>query len=337
MDTGLRVAVTGPTGEIGRSFVRALEQQEAIGTIRGMARRPFDPRAYGWHRTEYVQGDVLDRDAVRSFVEGADVVVHLAFVIFGSRAETRRVNLEGSRNVFDASVAAGARRLVYTSSVAAYGFHADNPQPLTEDVPARGSEEFYYSAQKAELEAALEQALAGTDTVGYVLRPSIVGGPHSPALLTNHPYVQVAGHVPDALRRAVGHLPGTRPVMPDFGVPLQLVHADDVAAALVAATLGHGPPGAYNLAADGQVSMADLAEALGWRSVRVPRAVVGATTAVLARLPVGSARLEWAHTLRMPVIMDTSRARRQLGWAPQHDAHDTLHATIAGAREAGIV
>ena len=65
------------------------------------------------------------------------------------------MNLEGSRNVFEAAVDAGAKRLVYASSVAAYGFHADNPQLLTEDVPPRGTDRHYYSAQKAELEAEL--------------------------------------------------------------------------------------------------------------------------------------------------------------------------------------
>ena len=92
-----------------------------------MARRPFDPASMGWERTTYVQGDILDRGAVDELVAGADVVVHLAFIIFGDARETRRTNLEGSRNVFAATAAAGATRLVYTSSVAAYGFHAGQP------------------------------------------------------------------------------------------------------------------------------------------------------------------------------------------------------------------
>ena len=136
---GLTVAVTGPTGDIGRSVIRALERASGVGRIVGMARRPFDPAEHGWKRTEYRRGDVLDRDSVDQLVAGADVVVHLAFIIFGSHEETRRINLEGSRNVFEAAVAAGARRLVYTSSVAAYGFHDDNPDLLTEDVPPRGT------------------------------------------------------------------------------------------------------------------------------------------------------------------------------------------------------
>src|SRR3954470_1610158 len=136
----LTVAVTGPTGEIGQTFIRALERTEGVGEIRGMARRPFDPSAMGWERTTYVQGDILDRDAVDQLVQGADVVVHLAFIIFGDARETRRTNLEGSRNVFAATAASGARRLVYTSSVAAYGFHPENPLPLSEDVSPDGSE-----------------------------------------------------------------------------------------------------------------------------------------------------------------------------------------------------
>src|SRR6185312_4859414 len=129
---GLTVAVTGPTGEIGVSAVTALEREPSVERIIGMARRPFDTAAQGWEKTEYREGDILDRDAVDGLVADADVVVHLAFIIMGSRAESARVNLAGTRNVFEATVAAPrVRRLVYTSSVAAYGYHSDNPVPLT--------------------------------------------------------------------------------------------------------------------------------------------------------------------------------------------------------------
>ena len=153
---GITVAVTGPTGEIDISAVTALEREPTVDKIVGMARRPFDPASRGWVKTIYQQGDILDRDAVDALVAQVDVVIHLAFVIMGSREESARVNLQGTRNVFEATVAAqGPRRLVYTSSVAAYGYHSDNPLPLTEDVPTRGSAEHYYSAQKAACEAAL--------------------------------------------------------------------------------------------------------------------------------------------------------------------------------------
>ena len=146
----LTVAVTGPTGEIGLAALRALDHSPTVGRVIGMARSPFRPSDHELsEKVEYRRGDVLDRDSVDELVAGADVVVHLAFIIMGDPEEARAINLEGSRNVFEATVAAGAKRLVYTSSVAAYGFHADNPQPLTEDVEPHGSESFYYSAHNA--------------------------------------------------------------------------------------------------------------------------------------------------------------------------------------------
>src|SRR5688572_9503392 len=105
--SGLTVAVTGPTGAIGKALMRALEGDPAVKRVVGMARRPFEPAAEGWAKVEYRQGDILDQAAVRSLVAGADVVVHLAFLIFGSQEETARVNLEGSRNVFQAALEEG--------------------------------------------------------------------------------------------------------------------------------------------------------------------------------------------------------------------------------------
>jgi nucleoside-diphosphate-sugar epimerase len=334
---GLTVAVTGPTGEIGRSVIRALEEAPEVGRIVGMARRPFDPAEHGWTRTEYRRGDVLDRSSVDSLVAEADVVVHLAFIIFGGHEETREVNLRGSRNVFEAAVAAGAGRLVYTSSVAAYGFHADNPDLLSEEIEPRGTDSFYYSAQKAELEATLEDATRGADTDVYVFRPCIVAGRDAPMLVSATVDAVSLGGRFGFVRRALRNVPLLRPVLPDPGVPFQLVHHDDVATAIRAAVLGAGPPGVYNLAAEGTLTMSDLAAALGWRSVPVPRAAVGGLAELVARAPLMPARVSWLHAARRPVVMDCSKARGELGWAPRRDSAETLADTVAGARESGLL
>src|SRR5438093_12874591 len=113
----LAVAVTGPTGDIGKALLGALEAEPRIEKVIGMARRPFEPRNFGWTKVEYRQGDILDRTSVDELVDGADVVAHLAFLIMGGIEDTRRINLEGSRNVFEAAFTAGTQRLVYTSSV----------------------------------------------------------------------------------------------------------------------------------------------------------------------------------------------------------------------------
>jgi nucleoside-diphosphate-sugar epimerase len=337
---GLTVAVTGPTGDIGKAFVSALERSRSVKKVLGMARRPFDPAAQGWKKTEYRQGDVLDRAAVDDFVKGADVVVHLAFIIFGGPEETRKVNLEGSRNVFEAAAAARkVKRLVYASSVAAYGFHDDGERPerFTEDIPPRGTEGFYYSAQKAELEGLLAEVLEGNSTEAYVFRPCIVAGPGALILIENLPYVSLSDKLPGAVRRLLDVMPVLRPVLPDPGVPFQLVHTDDVATALRAAVLGRGEPGVYNLAADGELTASDLASALGWYSIPVPEIAVDATAHVAARLPFLPPEADWLHAFRVPTLMDATKARRELGWRPRHDARETLQATVRAAREEGLL
>jgi nucleoside-diphosphate-sugar epimerase len=325
----LTVAVTGPTGEIGKPFVSALERLPEVGRVVGMARRPFDPAAEGWgEKVEYRQGDILDRDSVEALVEGADVVAHLAFVIVAGSDESREINLNGSRNVFEAAAAAGAKRLVYTSSVAAYGFHSDSPQPLSEEIPVRGSERHPYSAHKAEVEALLADSLAGSGTEAFVFRPCVVAGPRAPALVETVPLLALERRLPGLLRR----LPGLRPVLPDPGVHFQLVHHDDVASALCAGVLGAGEPGPYNLAGPGELTASDLAAELGWHSLPVPGLAVGATAELVARLPLLPAQASWIEAVRRPVLMDTARAREELGWEPRHDARETLRQTIAAAR-----
>lgn len=333
----LTVAVTGPTGEIGLPLVERLEREEAVAEVRGMARRPFDPGREGWRKTGYRRGDVLDRGALAALFDGADVAVHLAFAIFGSREQTRRVNLEGSRNVFEAAVTAGVSRLVYASSVAAYGFHPDNPQPLTEEVPVRGSEGFYYSAQKAELEAVLGEVLSGSEVEAYVFRPCIVAGPRATMLVEQVVRSARLGDPVPLVRRALGRLPLPAPVLPDAGVPIQLVHHDDVAAALAAAIRAEGGPGAYNLAGDGEIGIGDVVRAIGWHAVRVPEPAVALGAGLADRLAFLSPQLEWATALRTPVLMDAAKARAELSWEPRHDAAQTLRETALSARARGLL
>lgn len=302
-----------------------------------MARRPFDTVAEGLKKTKYVRGDILERRDLEDLVDGADVVVHLAFVIFGSAEETRRINLEGSRNVFEVTAASRAERLVYTSSVAAYGFDEASPQPLSEDAPTAGTDGFYYSAQKAELEGALATALDGSGVDAYVFRPCIVGGPRSLLLIENIPYVQVGQALPDPLRKLLASVPVAKPVLPDTGTPLQLVHADDVARALVAAVGGRGEPGPYNLAAEGELTLADVARELGWASVPIPEVLLEPAALVLPRIPFAPSAAEWLHAMRTPVVMDTSKARSKLRWRPKFSGLETLRQTAEGARKSGLL
>ncbi len=331
------MAVTGPTGDLGRALVPALLRNRRVGRVVGMARRPFDARSAGWQRFEYLQGDITDRHAVRELVRGADVVVHLAFAVLAASDETWELNVGGSRIVFEEAIEAGVGRIVYASSVAAYGFRDDLPARIDERQPTLGSPEHPYSAQKAAVERALEALLetSGARTQAWVMRPCIVAGPRARTLIEELPYVRAARALPGPVLSIVRSAPLLRPVLPDPGVPFQLVHEDDLARAFVAAVLGRGEPGPYNLAGPGQLTISRLARELGWHALPVPRAAVVAGGEVLRRLPFAPAELTWLHALRRPVLMRCERARKLLGWQPRHTALATLRATIEAARRAG--
>jgi nucleoside-diphosphate-sugar epimerase len=148
--------------------------------------------------------------------------------------------------------------------------------------------------------------------------------------------VRVGDPVP-LVRKGVEKLPLVAPVLPDPGTPLQLVHHDDVARAMAAAICGDGPPGVYNLAGEGEIQVRDIAKALGWRWVPVPRPAVALGTAAARRLSFASPKLEWAIAADTPVLMDTAKARRDLSWKPAHDARETLAETVAGAEAKGLL
>jgi nucleoside-diphosphate-sugar epimerase len=151
-------------------------------------------------------------------------------------------------------------------------------------------------------------------------------------LLENIPYVQLAGRLPEAVRGLFEAIPILKPVLPDPGVPFQLVHHDDVASAMRAGVFGRGEPGIYNLAAKGELTMRDLADALGYYAVSIPELAVDATAEIVARLPFMPAEATWINAFRSPVLMDTAKARSKLRWRPRHDAHTTLKQMVAAGR-----
>lgn len=330
-ESDLVVAVTGPTGTFGFGLVPRLEGDERVAKVVGIARRPFDPGAHGWSKMEYRQGDVRDEAALAEAFAGADVVVHLAFLITGtaSREVTRDINVGGTLNAFRAAAAAGAKRFVYASSVAAYGFHPDNPVGMTEDWPTRPAARLFYAQEKAELEALLEvEAAAHPDLGLYLLRPPIVLGPHAMGAKDILP--GPLDHLGRTVAGAVGKLPFPLPVLaPDVAV--QLIHEDDVGQALLLCAVGAGPPGAYNIAADDVLTGRDIAEELGLAPLPIPARIVHTAARGLAALPTPSfvpPLTEWVEAMSHPSVMDTSKAKDVLGWLPRWSSRGAIRSML---------
>ena len=326
---GLTVAVTGPTGTFGYGLMPLLEADERVERVVGIARRPFDPAPEGWTKLVYRQGDVRDPAALRLAFEGADVVVHLAFMVTGAgagREAIRAINVDGTRNAFAAAADAGVARFVYPSSVAAYGFHSDNPIGMTEEWPVRPAAHLFYAQEKAEIEQLLAaEAALHPELDVYVLRPPVVLGPHSVGAKTLLP--GPLEPVARALAAAVGRLPVALPaVVPPL--PLQFVHERDVGEALVRCIAGAGPPGAYNIAGDGVLTAVDVARELGLAVLPGPGRPVQVAGRLLAALPFAPPVAEWAEAMSHPAIMDTSKARHELGWRPSYSAREALRDTL---------
>ncbi len=330
----LTVAVTGPTGTFGFGLMPLLEADDRIGRVIGIARRPFDPLEHGWTKLEYRQGDVRDEAALEAALEGADVVVHLAFLITGNASSQtiRSINVDGTLNTFRAAAAAGARRFVYASSIAAYGFHRDNPVGITEDWPTRPARRLFYAQEKAEVEALLaDESLRHPEVELYVLRPPIVLGPHAVGAKSMFP--RPIERVGGALGRALlsRHVPLPVPV-PDL--PLQFVHEADVGQAFVLCIVGAGPPGAYNIAGPGVVTPVDVARELGLVPLRVPSAIVETASRALSAAPIPlPPQAGWVEVVAHPAVVDSTKATRELGWTPRYTGIEALRATLHAASQ----
>ncbi|MGH2785828.1 MAG: NAD-dependent epimerase/dehydratase family protein [Actinomycetota bacterium] len=321
----MRVAVTGITGQFGKALARLLEDEPAVEEVIGVARRAFDPAAEGFTKLVYWPGDVRDPQLRASF-DGADVVVHLAFVIGGTRADQEQrhdINVDGSRNVFAATAEAGARKLIYASSVAAYGAHADNPDLITEEHPTRGTPGVSYSQEKAEVEGILDLFEKEHPSITVTrMRPCAVAGPGLEDMLWEF--------LPDAARR----LPIFAPWFPRlFPNPIQggrllaqAVHEDDVAEAFRLAIVNEAP-GAFNLAGEDVLGARDIASIMRARAIPVPLFGTRRLVDLAHRIGISKVPGDWIDLMRYPILVDSTRARTTLGWQPRFTSAAALGST----------
>lgn len=320
----MRIAITGATGNCGTALVRALEADPQVTSIVGIARR-----RPGWApaKTTWVQADVA-RDDLRPHLEGADAVVHLAWLIQPSRAQeiTAAVNVGGSERTFQAAVDAGVPAIVHASSVAAYS-PADLDEPVDESWARNGIPSSYYSREKVAVEAILDDVERAHPEVRVVrARPGLIfqqsaaseirryfGGPLVPGWAARRAFI---------------------PFIPQLkGLGGQLVHSDDVGEFYRLACTDADARGPYNVASYPPLDPQAIARLLHARPLPVPgvvaRAFVGATW--LAHLhPVSP---DWLDVAASVPVMLTDRARNELGWTPKYDSAETLLALMRGLRE----
>jgi UDP-glucose 4-epimerase len=319
----MRVVVTGATGNVGTSVVRALAADERVSEIVGVARRHPDWSA---PKTRWEQADVSS-SALEPVFAGADAVIHLAWLIQPSRDEQAlaATNVGGSKRVFEAVAAAGVRSLVYASSIGVYS-PGPKDRRVGEDWPTEGIPTSFYSRHKAAVERALDELEVAHPQLRVVrLRPGLIFKREAGEEIRRY----FAGRL--LPRRLVR--PDLLPFVPDIpGLALQAVHTDDVAEAYRLAVVTPAARGAYNVAAEPVLDVPALCRLLHARPVRVPAAVVRALAAATWRLHLQPTPPGWLDMGLQGPVMDTTRAREELGWAARHDAGDTLLELLDGIR-----
>jgi UDP-glucose 4-epimerase len=319
----MRVVVTGATGNIGTSVVRALAGDERIQAVVGIARRT---PAAGPAKVEWQQADVA-RDELEPLFADADAVVHLAWRIQPShrQRELWLTNVHGSSRVFAAAAAAGVGGLVHGSSVGVY-----SPGPKHERVdeswPRNGIRSSFYGRHKAEAEWRLDAVEAANPGLRVVrIRPGLVFKREAASAVRR---LFAGPLLPTPLL-----LSGVVRVLPDVpGLRVQVVHAEDVARAYLEAVV-RDVRGAFNLAAEPVLDATTVAAELDARTVRVPARVVRRLAATSWRMHLQPSPPGWLDLGRGVPLMSCDRARVELAWEPRVSSLDALLELVAGIRE----
>ena len=320
----MRVVVTGATGNVGTSVVPALARDPSVDSVVGVARRAPDVRL---PKTTWVQADIARSDLVEIF-RGADCVIHLAWLIQPSRDEQtlEAVNVEGSARVFEAVAAAGVPALVHASSVGTYS-PGPKDRRVDESWPTEGVASSFYARHKAEVERRLDRFERDGARVRVVrLRPGLIFKREAASGIRR---LFAGPLLPGALVR-----PELIPVIPALErLVFQAVHTECVAEAYRLAATSAEAHGAFNVAAEPVLDPPTLGRILGARPVPVSPRILRALTKATWRLRVQPTPPGWLDLALAVPVMDTARARRELGWTPQRGADEALAELLAGLRE----
>ena len=305
------VLVTGAAGYVGRLVVEALAEGGDPATIVATDVRET-PRRERLDGVRYATLDITDRERLAALLaeHRVDTVIHLAAVVTPRPGDSRErqyaVDVEGTENVLAACVEAGVRRLVYTSSGAAYGYHPDNPPLLREDDALRGNEEFAYAWHKRLVEERLARhAEAHPELEQLVFRVSTVLGP------------TVSNQITAIFERPV--VLGLR----EADTPFCFIADSDLVECIVRGAR-EGWTGVYNLTGDGVMTLREIAAAMGRRFVALPAGAVRSGLALLERASLAPYGPEQVAFLLHRPVLDNAKLRRELGYRPRHTTRDVF-------------
>jgi UDP-glucose 4-epimerase len=309
------IAITGINSYFARSLLPRLERDPDIGTIVGIDITPWKG---GSRKVRFVEEDVRS-PGLEKWFRDVDTVVHLAFIVeeIHDKKKSRQINVEGSKNVFHACARQGVRKLVYTSSIAAYGAHPDNPLGITEDQPLRGNPDCYYSANKEAVENCLDAfCLDHPDLIITRLRPPLILGPG------------LSNFARDAYtRRRAFTIKGGDP-------QIQFLHEDDLGEALHI-TIKQDLPGAFNIAPDDYSTGRRIYEIAGVKTTDVPLGVLRFIANLTFAIRLGKMSDDWVTLMEHPIVASNAKFKKAAGWSPSYSTEETFRDFLRSVKEEG--
>ncbi|WP_407360287.1 SDR family oxidoreductase [Microbacterium sp. LBN7] len=306
-----RVLITGGGGFLGSHVAQALAARDDVELVVSADVRTGTARP----GILDVVLDVQDAAAIAPLLREhrIDTVVHLAAIVNPGRDVDReyRVDVDGSANVLAACVATGVRRIVVSSSGAAYGYHADNPEWIDEVQPLRGNDAFPYSRHKRLVEEMLaEHRATHPDLEQVVFRIGTILGP--------------------SVRNQITALWDGRRILRIAGSdsPFVFVWVDDVAAAMVRAATD-GPAGVFNVAGDGRMTVPEIAERLGRRQLVLPAWALAAALRIGRMLRLTEHGPEKVPFLRYRPVLANTRLKDEFGFVPTRTTREAFEEYLA--------
>ena len=301
----MKIAFTGSSGLLAGSVLSLLEADSEIEEIVGIDLRP---RAESRRKLRWVKRDICDPQIWQD-MQGCEILIHMAFIVLPIRntAKAIEINIEGSRNVFNAAAKAGVKKIIYTSSTAVYGAWPDNPMPISESDSRRGNPDFYYSWSKAKVEDCLDEfEKDNAEIIITRFRPPIILSPKA-----------------YKITRWLVEQP--------FGVSIlnrdtktQFVWDEDVAMAILLAIKGdfHG---AFNRGADGSLTSKEMNKIMGKPTITIPIVVIYVIVWLAWNLRLAkSVSPGWISIMKYSTIACNDKAKLVMGWIPKYSASEAF-------------
>jgi UDP-glucose 4-epimerase len=317
----VRYLITGGSGYIGGRLIDELSGRDETELIVIV---DVNPPKRQWPKTQYVKGDVRDRNSTRDLLQQhkIDALVHLAFILdpIHDEAMMYDVDVNGTHATLWAASEAGIEQVLVTSSASAYGAWPDNPKPIAEDWPVRGAPDFSYARDKAEADRVCQLWAANhPDASIAIVRPCIVLGPN------------VDNYIVKSWLKAP-----FLPVLDGHDEDFQLVHEDDVVSALIA-LLDAKANGPFNLAGDGTMTWRQSGDMIGQKMREISMKNMKRLSGAMWRMRVPNADAPAGNLdfLRYPWVVSTEKLKAETGWQPRFDTLETFKVTMRAKGKLG--